>query len=226
MAGRDRLGMAVPPTWSPSPPPPHNTGNNYHPWDGLRFVLVKLDNYSLHLFKPRWSVFMANHSLHQVKRYNGAHGAGTGVAGYDLKTIFDNTGGTGSCMGQPVPLSYVESGTNCPLTTIQCSSNNCQSVASACIPWHYSGNLTAGLVSNNYPNNGWLTQMDCMTGGTATDSYSMLWTNGQHLAHPQHSGCTCNNATGGDWKYAVPSSEMHPGSFGSHTTVGGGMTNT
>jgi len=43
--------------WSPSIPPSHTSGASHFDaeFEGLRFALVKLDNFSLHVHKPKWT---------------------------------------------------------------------------------------------------------------------------------------------------------------------------
>lgn len=200
-----------PPPWNPSPPPQHNSGANYHPWDGFRFILVKLDNFSLHLQKPRWKAYTAYGSASQVSRFNGS--AGMEGAGYDDKLAFDR--GV-SCSGTPIPTSgHVYQGISCPLTTLSCVS--CNTFASACIPWYSTGQMTASGGIDHGPAQGWLTMMDCEAGHTAGDPYSPVWGNWHHIAHPQIAGCVCGSTTGGDLKYAKPASEMHAGTLSYHT---------
>ena len=128
--------------WTPSIPPAHNTGTNYHPWDGLRFVLVKLDNRTLHIVKTRWGSYSVQSGINKTSKFNGCVG-GTG-AGYTYKLAADR-GGT--CGGVTIPTSgaeWIANGAGAALTSF--GPANSGSISSACIPWENQHliNLIAG----------------------------------------------------------------------------------
>ena len=187
--------------WNPQIPPAHNQGNNFHPWNGLRFVLVKLDNQSLHIAKTRWAV----HSTigeGATRRFNGSTGNG---AGYTYKIHADRGGNSPSCDVQTSGAVWDANASGHAITSGGPNSGN--SITAACIPWMQE---TSTQMPNTQPTTGWRTMIDCVSGWEGASGASGQWSAYQHMARPNVSNYSCTSSSGGPLNYAIDPGDMHP----------------
>jgi len=91
--------------WTPTQPPAHTSGATHFDseFNGLRFALVKLDNYSLHVHKPRWTCGISSGSTYRfmtANSFTGANNSGTRTGGFLANpggcNVFNYTGSTAS----------------------------------------------------------------------------------------------------------------------------------
>ena len=187
--------------WNPQIPPSHNQGTNYHPWDGLRFVLVKLDNESLHIQKTRWAAY-AQLGDGETRRFAGSAGGVGG--GYTNKLYVDRGGNSSSCDVQSSGKTWIGNSSGAALTSFGNQGTNY--AISACIPWF---NITSGTSNTARPSTGWRKMIDCVSGWDGVTGESSQWINFQHMARPNVSNYVCSSNTGGPLNYAIDPGDMH-----------------
>jgi len=188
--------------WNPQIPPAHNQANNFHPWNGLRFVLVKLDNQSLHIIKTRWGVF-SSIGEGATRRFNGSVGNG---AGYNYKLHADRGGNSASCDVQTSGAVWDANGSGHAITVGGPNQGN--SISAACIPWF---NATSFIQPSTQPTTGWRTMIDCVSGWEGATGSSSQWSDYQHMARPNVDNYACSVNSGGPLNYAIDPGDMHAG---------------
>ena len=205
--------------WTPSIPPAHNTGTNYHPWDGLRFVLVKLDNRTLHIVKTRWGSYSVQSGINKTSKFNGCVG-GTG-AGYTHKLAADRGVTCGTSIIPTSGAAWPANGAGAALTSF--GPANSASISSACIPWeNISTDLPGGTSAPNQPNRGWRTMVDCVSGWDGTTGGSASYASYEHIARPNAGFYSCNVNTGGTLNYGVDATKLNANTPVSFQSSGGG----
>ena len=190
--------------WNPSIPYNHSGNANLHSsyfpssMEGLRFVLVKLDNKSLHIWKHRWTAFRSRSVPGNTGMFPGsAQQNCPNGSGWDAMYVAQNVGG--NC-NVPQRCGCETNGAGAPLYTWPC--NGCNTYSSACIPWAGSTNIS-GTGSVDMPTTGFLTMPECLSGREIGQSDSTVFTDYQFIARPVKAGLTCNATGGGSWAYSV-----------------------